>query len=337
MKKYILVFVITWMVFSCNTKKAIQEPVQVKTSPITVYKNTITPKDLKTHLVALTSDIFQGRKTGEKGQKLAGDYIKKHYQTLGIQGGVSKEEYYQRIPKDYFKGASRYASENVLAFIAGSEKPEEVLVISAHYDHLGKIDQKIYYGADDNGSGTAAVLEIAEAFKMAVTNGEGPKRSILFLNLTGEEEGLYGSRYYAENPIYPFEKTIANLNIDMVGRIDKAHAKNSDYVYIIGSDILSNELHQISEASNKKHTQLELDYTYKDINDVNRFYFRSDHYNFAKNGVPVIFYFNGVHEDYHKATDTEDKIDYAILTKRTQLVFVTAWELANREAFVKRD
>ena len=132
-------------------------------------------------------------------------------------------------------------------------------------------------------------------------------------------------------PVFPLANTVADLNIDMIGRVDAAHAENKEYVYLIGSDKLSTDLHNLSERINQKYIHLNLDYTYNDDNDPNRFYYRSDHYNFAKNNIPIIFYFNGVHEDYHKTTDTPDKIDYNLLEKRAQLVFATAWEVANSE------
>jgi len=343
---------------SCSAKKTVSQNVKdtavVKTIPkkrtltvdsihlidnksIYYYKSTITKEDLKKHLIKLTSDEFEGRKTGEKGQKLAANYIADYYKSLEIEAAIAEGEYFQYIPKEFLNGKANNATENVLGFIYGTEKPEEVVVISAHYDHLGVKDGKIFRGADDDGSGTAALLEIAEAFRMAYVEDEGPKRSILFLNLTGEEEGLFGSKYYAAHPVFPFDKTVADLNIDMIGRVDDAHKEKDNYVYLIGSDKISEELHFISEAVNNKYTQLDLDYKYNDENDKNRFYYRSDHYNFAKNGVPVIFYFNGTHADYHKATDTEDKINYDLLKKRAQLVFLTAWELANRTKTLKRD
>lgn len=223
-------------------------------------------------------------------------------------------------------------SENVLAFIKGSEKPDEIIVLSAHLDHEGIKDGEIYNGADDDGSGTVAILEIAEAFKMAKDAGHGPKRSILFLHVTGEEKGLLGSSYYTDvNPVFPLENTVANLNIDMIGRIDPKREGERNYVYLIGSDKLSTELHNVSEEVNNKFMNIDLDYTFNDENDPNRFYFRSDHYNFAKNNVPIIFYFNGTHDDYHRATDTPDKIEYDLLENRAKLVFYTAWELANRK------
>nr|WP_321222516.1 M28 family peptidase [uncultured Psychroserpens sp.] len=224
-------------------------------------------------------------------------------------------------------------SENVVAFIKGTEKPDEIIVISAHLDHEGIKDGQVYNGADDDGSGTVAILEIAQAFKAAADNGDGPKRSILFLHVTGEEKGLLGSRHYSDNdPIFPLKNTVADLNIDMIGRTDPKREGDRNYVYLIGSDKLSTELHNISEEVNKKYTNIVLDYTYNDENDPNRFYYRSDHYNFAKNNIPVIFYFNGTHDDYHKPSDTPDKIQYDLLENRTRLVFYTAWEIANRDA-----
>lgn len=224
-------------------------------------------------------------------------------------------------------------SENVAAFIKGSEKPDEIIIISAHLDHIGiGRDGQINNGADDDGSGTIAILEIAEAFEKAVKDGHRPKRSILFLHVTGEEKGLLGSKYYTDfSPIFPLENTVVDLNMDMIGRVDPEHKNNKNYVYLIGSDKLSSELHDISENTNGKYTNLNLDYKYNDENDPNRFYYRSDHYNFAKNNIPVIFYFNGTHADYHRPGDTPDKIEYDIYETRARLVFHTAWELANRD------
>ena len=159
------------------------------------------------------------------------------------------------------------------------------------------------------------------------------------MHVTGEEKGLLGSRYYTDmNPIFPLENTVADLNIDMIGRIDpKRKEGDRNYVYLIGSDKLSTELHELSEEVNKKYTNVELDYTFNDENDPNRYYYRSDHYNFVKNNVPVIFYFNGTHDDYHRPSDTPDKIEYDLLENRTRLVFHTAWEVANRDKRVVVD
>ncbi|WP_109852384.1 M28 family metallopeptidase [Aquimarina sp. AU58] len=318
---------------STSTNPKIDSHTSVNTELTAVtYAESITAKELKEYLYVFAGDDFEGRDTGEPGQKKAAEYLKKQYQRMGIPSPLGGDDYYQEIPESYFRGGIK-SSENVLAFIEGTEKPDEIVVISAHYDHVGTDkDGNIHNGADDDGSGTVSILEIADAFMKAKKDGKGPKRSILFLHVTGEEKGLYGSKFYTENPVFPLENTVTDLNIDMIGRIDEKHEgeDKSNYVYLIGSDRLSTELHNISEKVNTEHTKLDLDYTYNAANDPNRFYFRSDHYNFAKHNIPIIFYFNGVHEDYHKPTDTPDKIEYELMTKRAKLVFYTAWEVANR-------
>lgn len=250
---------------------------------------------------------------------------------MEIASPLGGEDYFQDIPSSFFN--NKYNdSENVVAFIKGSEFPEEIVVISAHYDHVGMDSEgNIYNGADDDGSGTVSILEIAEAFKETQNDGYQPRRSILFLHVTGEEKGLLGSDYYTKNPIFPLENTVTDLNTDMIGRIDPKHEDNPNYIYLIGSDKLSTQLHELSEEVNNKYTQFDLDYTYNDENDPNRFYYRSDHYNFAKHNIPVIFYFNGTHADYHQPTDTPDKIEYDLMARRAQLIFYTAWEVANRD------
>lgn len=225
----------------------------------------------------------------------------------------------------------RLTAENVLAYIEGTDRKDEVVVLTAHYDHIGVEDGEVYNGADDDGSGTAAILEIAEAFAQASKDGHGPRRSVLVMPVSGEEKGLLGSRYYSEHPVFPLENTVADLNIDMIGRRDSAHADSPPYVYIIGSDRLSTDLHRANERANEAFADLELDYRYNAEDDPNRFYYRSDHYNFARKGVPSIFYFSGVHEDYHKPGDDVEKIEFGPLHQRTLLVFHTAWILANQE------
>lgn len=308
-----------------------QQPKTLESADVMEYANTITSEELKEHLYIFASDEYEGRDTGEPGQKMAAEYLKKELKDLGIPSPLGGDDYYQEIPGSYFTRGTVKDTENVLAFIEGSTYPDEVLVITSHYDHVGIDDQgNIYNGADDGGSGPMALLEIAEAFTEAKKDGYGPKRSILFLLLTGEEKGLVGAKYYTENPVFPLENTVANLNADMIGRIGEGMEDAGDYIYLIGSDKLSTELHEISEAANEKYIGMNLDYTFNDENDPNRFYFRSDHYHFAKNDIPIIFYFNGVHADYHKPTDTAEKIEYDLLAKRAQLIFVTAWEIANR-------
>jgi hypothetical protein len=235
------------------------------------------------------------------------------------------------------QASSKLNTENVLGYVEGSDLKEELVVITAHYDHLGKHDGVVYNGADDDGSGTVAVIELAKAFAKAKKEGKGPRRSMLFMTVAGEEKGLLGSDYYTRNPVYPLKNTVCDLNIDMIGRMDKKHEGNPNYIYLIGSNKLSQELHDISEAANKTYSKLELDYTYNDENDPNRYYYRSDHYNFAKNNIPVIFYFNGVHADYHQETDEVQKIDFGKMEKITRLVFFTAWDIANRTERLKLD
>ena len=228
--------------------------------------------------------------------------------------------------------------QNVLAYIEGidPELKDEVVIITAHYDHGGFRGDDVYNGADDNASGTSGVMEIAQAFHTARQRGFGPRRSVLCMLVTGEEKGLLGSQYYTEHPVLPLENTVANINIDMIGRMDKLH-DSPDYTYVIGSDRLSTELHEINEEVNKKYTRLELGYTYNAEDDPNQFYYRSDHYNFAKNGIPAIFYFSGTHDDYHKPTDTADKIMFEKAANIARLAYHTAWELANRDKRIEVD
>jgi len=232
-------------------------------------------------------------------------------------------------------------ASNVLGFLEGTDKKDELLIITAHYDHVGVgSNGRVYNGADDDGSGTTAVLELAEAFATAARDGIRPRRSILFMTVSGEEKGLLGSKFYTDYPIYPLENTVSNLNIDMIGRVDKRYEDKDDqneYVYLIGSDKLSTELHELSEEANETYAKLTLDYKYNDENDPNRFYYRSDHYNFAKNGIPIIFYFNGTHEDYHQPGDDPEKIAYQKMENITRLVFATAWKVANREQRITVD
>ncbi|MGB1075994.1 MAG: ribose 5-phosphate isomerase B [Flavobacteriales bacterium] len=237
------------------------------------------------------------------------------------------------------RDAKEFMGANVLGYIPGRDSllKDELVVITAHYDHVGIIDGEIHNGADDDGSGTVTVLELAQAFAKSVEAGHGPRRSLLLMTVVGEEKGLLGSEWYSNHPVFPLEQTVSNLNIDMIGRVDETHADSEPYVYLIGSDKLSTELHAISEAANRENTQLELDYTFNDPDDPNRFYYRSDHYNFAKNNIPVIFYFSGVHEDYHKPGDDTEKIMFEKTATIGQLVFHTAWQLLNQDKRIEVD
>ena len=315
------------------------------------FSKTIQIEDLYKHISVLSSDSLEGRETGKRGQKMAADYIASFFSSIGIPP-FKKNTYYQKFKvkserhickcddcdldffKRIFKSNQTIRGENVLGYIEGSDLKDELLIITAHYDHLGMHDSLIFNGADDDASGVSAALEIAEAFILAKKSGNGPRRSVLIMPVSGEEKGLLGSRYYTDNPIYPLENTVANLNIDMIGRLDDWH-DNGNYVYLIGSDRLSYDLHQVNEKMNSEYVGLDLDYRFNEEDDPNRYYFRSDHYNFAKNNIPVIFYFNGVHEDYHKPSDTIEKIDFEKIKVITKLVFLTAWEIANRDERIK--
>jgi Zn-dependent M28 family amino/carboxypeptidase len=335
--KKILLFSLMFVIIGCSPKLVTKMNYSEVTQDLL---KEIKEESLKKNLYIIASDKMQGRETGSEGQKKAGNYMINFYKKNNIGFPTGAINYYQPIPSNYFKKAFSPKlpdSENIWAFIKGSEKPDEILVISAHYDHVGMKNEAIFNGADDDASGTVAVMEIAQAFQKAIKMVYKPKRSILFLHVTAEEHGLHGSRFYSENPLFPIENHITNINIDMIGRRGYGKESNDNYIYVIGSDRLSTDLHRISEEVNTKYTNLELDYKYNDLNDPNRFYYRSDHYNFAKKGIPAIFYFNGVHDDYHKATDTPDKIDYPQLTKRTKLAFALAWELANCEEKPKVD
>lgn len=227
-------------------------------------------------------------------------------------------------------------TKNVVAFLEGSdpELKNEVIVLSSHYDHIGigqpdSTGDNINNGADDDGSGTVATLQTAQAMMDAKKAGAGPKRSVLFLNVSGEEKGLLGSRYYSDHPIFSIDNTVANINIDMIGRVDEENEADSNYVYIIGGEIISSGLDSLTQVANNMGPDLTLSKRYNDLNDPNQFYRRSDHWNFGRLGVPFVFFFTGVHADYHRPSDHIDKITFGPLTKRTKLVYNLTALLAN--------
>lgn len=231
--------------------------------------------------------------------------------------------------------------ENVLGYLEGSDPvlKKEVLILTGHYDHIGletdpDAKDKVNNGADDDGSGTTGVLLMAKAFTDAKKAGKGAKRSILFMTVVGEEKGLWGSEWYSEHPVFPVENTIADLNTDMIGRTGEEYlgkADSANYIYSVGSRMLSSDLANLSEQVNATYTKMKLDYKYDDPKDPEQIYYRSDHYNFAKLGIPIIFYYDGMlQQDYHKPGDEVSKINFPLLTKRAKLTYFTAWELANR-------
>lgn len=262
-------------------------------------------------------------------------------ETVKVKGVLNTIKIDKKIrTKLAFKKTSiQVEASNVIGYIEGTDKKDEYVFLTAHYDHLGKKGDVIYYGADDDGSGTVSVIEMAQAFAKAKQDGHGPRRTVVFMTVSGEEKGLWGSEYYSDHPVFPLDKTTVDLNTDMIGRIDpnRKHGDSTNYVYVIGNDKLSSDLDPISKAVNEKYSHLELDYKYNAPDDPERIYYRSDHYNFARKGVPIIFYFDGIHKDYHKPSDTVDKINFDLMEKRARFIFLTAWDMANRDNMLKRD
>ena len=339
MKKFNTLLLILTLSVGCSQENASDK-----------YAETITSEELSDLIYEFSSDKFEGRNTGEPGQKLAVEFIRDFYKSNNIIKAENTEDYFQKFLVDFqSRQVTRpdninednidwVKTENVAAIIEGSTYPNEYIVLTAHLDHVGTENGEIFNGADDDGSGSMALLEIAEAFKLAELDGNRPKRSIVILHVSAEEKGLLGSKYYSENPLYPLDDTITNLNLDMIGRTDPTRNSNNDeYIYLIGTDRLSTMLHETSEKINERTVNLELDYRFNAWDDPNRFYERSDHWHFAKNNIPVIFYFSGTHEDYHQPTDTAEKIRYDLLTKRTRLIFHTAWEIANMDERIEVD
>ena len=339
MKKFNTLLLILTLSVGCSQENASDK-----------YAETITSEELSNLIYEFSSDKFEGRNTGEPGQKLAVEFIRDFYKSNNIIKAENTEDYFQKFLVDFqSRQVTRpdninednidwVKTENVAAIIEGDTYPNEYIVLTAHLDHVGIENGEIFNGADDDGSGSMALLEIAEAFKLAELDGNRPKRSIVILHVSAEEKGLLGSKYYSENPLYPLDDTITNLNLDMIGRTDPTRNSNNDeYIYLIGTDRLSTMLHETSEKINDRTVNLELDYRFNAWDDPNRFYERSDHWHFAKNNIPVIFYFSGTHEDYHQPTDTAEKIRYDLLTKRTRLIFHTAWEIANMDERIEVD
>lgn len=229
-----------------------------------------------------------------------------------------------------------FTERNIGLVIPGrhADKSDEVIVITAHYDHMGygspnqQLDI-IYNGADDNASGTAAVMALAEAFARAAEQGIHPDRTLLFLHVAAEEWGLIGARYYVQNPEFPLEQTVANINLDMIGFIDNEyiHKEDQDYVYVIGAGLFSNDMQHHLDVANERTVSLTLDYTYNTTNHPMRLYRRSDHWAFAEQNIPFVFLFSGLHDYYHTPDDTVDRIDWDRLAKRTELASGLIWEL----------
>jgi hypothetical protein len=239
-----------------------------------------------------------------------------------------------------YAGPGVLETENVLAYLEGADPEfrEEALVLVAHYDHLGigppdESGDMIYNGADDNGSGTVALMAVANALNEARNAGYKPKRSVLFLHVSAEEVGLLGSRYYSDHPVIPIEKTIANFNADMVGRSDSRNVEtgDTDYVYLIGGDIISSELDSLVVVANERSVNMRIDRHYNDLTDPNQLFRRSDHWNFGRLSIPFVFFFTGLHDDYHQPSDTVDNIEFDKYTRIVQLIYTSAIKVTNAE------
>jgi hypothetical protein len=237
-----------------------------------------------------------------------------------------------------YDGPGHMDAENVIAYFEGADPDmkDEAVVLMAHYDHVGvgapdESGDGLYNGADDNGSGTTALMSIANALNEAKNQGYQPRRSILFLHVSGEENGLLGSRYYSDHPVIPIENTVTNFNADMIGRSDPENIQkgDTDYVYLIGGEIISSELDSLVQSANNLSVNMRLDRKYNDLQDSNQFYRRSDHWNFGRFGVPFVFFFTGVHEDYHRPSDTIDKINFEKLSRVSQLIYTSTIKVAN--------
>lgn len=304
-----------------SMKSTVSFPREIKTNNEKVPVITIAP--------LVFSNIFGEKKSGEL---IALAKARASLKDIKLGRKEKTKLVYKRIKKEA-------SSTNVIGYIEGSDLRKEYVFLTAHYDHLGKKGNDIYYGADDDGSGTASVIAMATAFAKAKTAGYGPRRTVVFMTVSGEEEGLWGSEYYSDYPVFPLDSTTVDLNTDMIGRVDpgRNYGDSMNYVYVIGNDKLSTDLNPIATSINKKYTNLELDNKFNVPGDPDRIYYRSDHYNFAKKGVPIIFFFDGIHKDYHKPTDTVDKINFDLMEKRARYIFLIAWDITNRDNMIKRD
>ena len=326
----------------------------------------VSPGRLKQHVYTLASEEFAGREVGTPGQLLATNYcirtFRQNHLTApfrvdstqasfrqpfaftttevasfglmrmsngGTVSGPTKRSELVPLPQTAKDSSGVLFGFNVGGLLIGTDLKTEIVVVSAHYDHLGKSGNRFYPGADDNASGTATVLEVAAVFDSLARQGVKSRRSVLFLLFSGEEAGLLGSSFFVINSPIPLRQLVADLNVDMVGRVDWAHRKNPDYCYLIRNS-QSAPLQNVAEAVNSQTVGLALNKGgYDAKNDPEQFFYRSDHYNFAKLGIPALFFTSGQHPDYHQPSDTADKINYDALQKRATLIFQTAWRVAN--------
>lgn len=318
---------------------------------------------LKKHVFTLASDSLQGRATGMAGQLKAALYSTQAFRQSHLlpvfQLDSIRGSFYQpytfrifdvsvfgQIRTNGFPTYKRheltplstknndstrvFVGHNVAGLLIGTDLKREVVIVSAHYDHLGYSGNRVFHGADDNASGTAAVLSIAAVVDSLAQQGIRPRRSILFVLFSGEEGGLLGSEYFIQNSPVPLKQLICDVNIDMVGRVDYAHRKRPDYCYLL-MGVQPDNLFREIDVANRKSVNLALNQGgYDTKNDPEQYFYRSDQYTFFKQKIPVLFFTSGEHADYHQPSDTANKINYDALQKRATLVFQTVWLVANR-------
>ena len=322
----------------------------------------VSASQLRKHVFTIASDSLQGRATGTAGQLKAAFYCVKSFRQSHLFAAFRPDSlqasFRQTFPftatEVVLFGSSRiYGSipykrhellsaplanqdsirvlfgDNVAGLLIGTDLKQEVVVLSAHYDHLGQSDKRIFHGADDNASGTATVLSVASVFDSLAQQKIRPRRSILFVLFSGEEGGLLGSEYFIRNTPIPVKQLVGNLNVDMVGRVDHTHRKKPNYCYLI-TNKQGDKLQEIAEIANSQSIKMALNQEgYDTENDPEQHFYRSDQYSFAKRGIPALLFTSGNHPDYHQPSDTANKIAYDVLQKRATLIFQTAWRLAN--------
>lgn len=313
--------------------------------------NEITASQLSSYLHFVASDAMGGRDTPSQGLDITAEFLKMNLERWGFKPAGDNGTFFQKFaikPRNAAADSPPKWTQNVVAIWQGSDPilKNQMVAIGAHYDHVGTNpnapgDDKIWNGADDDGSGTVAVLSIAEALAKAKTR---PKRSILFVWHAGEEKGLRGAEHFNKFPTVDIKNVVAQLNIDMIGRSQDANniipcdrprkpcnqdLSKANEIYVIGSEMMSSTLGAITKGTNDAYLKMDYNYKYDDPKDPNKFFFRSDHYHYAVNGIPIAFWFDGVHEDYHQPGDSPDKIDYAKMEKVTRTIFLTMLELAD--------
>ncbi len=291
--------------------------------------NAISKVRLERHVEVISADSMEGRATGSMGALKARKYITDFYKRIKYTDN-------ENALLQMFK-IDDYPAENIIVSFEGDSLPQEVIVVSAHYDHMGTANGRIFNGADDNASGTAALMEMIRVMTIAYRAGIKPKRTVLFIHFSAEELGLWGSKVFVNNTSIPKENFYANINLDMVGRVDFDHRKKPNYVYTIGMDYFGNDLANILLEVNKETVQLELNKRYNAQNHVEQLHRRTDSFPFAANGIPFVFFTSGSHKDYHQPTDTSKKIELDPLYKRTQLAMALTWELANQPEKLELD